>query len=82
MIRAEVITPWIGVGNNDNPNRPKLMNDYSLKKWEDVTEQPSANFPLTQNAYVILVECEESVLAEIKADDTYYVLWSEVINNV
>ena len=82
MIQAEIITPWTGDGAEGNFNRPKLADDYAITKWEDVTGQPSINFPLAQNAYVVLAVCEESVLAQIEADDTYYVLWSEVINDV
>ena len=83
MIRSEIITPWSGAGEDTyNAYRPRLCDDHAILKYEDATGQPASSLPLSQNTYVVLVECEESVLAEIEADDTYYVLWSEVIDNV
>ena len=80
MIKVEIITPWIGSGTDNDANRPQVGDDYSLLRWEDVTGQPSANLPLDINMYIILCECEDSVLSEIESDGIYQVLWSETIN--
>ena len=79
MKQAEIITPWVGIGLDDDPNRPRLGDDHLITKWEDVTGQQSISLPLDINIYVILIECEDSVLTEIESDNTYRVLWSETI---
>ena len=81
MTRVEIITPWIGTGTPEDSNRPKLGDYYDIKKWEDITGQPSANFPLAVSMYIILAECEASVLTQIETDADYQVLWSEEIVN-
>ena len=77
--RAEITTTWTGTGAQDDDNRPQLGDDYALRKWEDVTGQPSANLRPDPNLYVVRVECEEAVLDAIEADADYLVLWSEEI---
>ena len=79
MYRAEVATTWTGTGAEDDANRPKLGDDYALKKFEDCTGQPSENLRPDPNLYVVRVECEEAVLAEIEDSPDYLVLWSEEI---
>ena len=82
MIRAEIITPWAGSGAEQDPNRPRLFSDHVVSKWEDVTGQSSANIPPESNMYIVLAECEESVMAQIETDNAYQVLWSEEIFDV
>ena len=81
MIKAVIITPWIGNGTEENSNRPQVGDDYGISKWEDVTGQPSENLPLAENMYIVKLEAENAVLDAIEADDTYLVLWSEEIVN-
>ena len=79
MIQAEVITPWIFGGTEENPNRPQLADDHLITKWEDVTGQSAINFPLAKNTYILLVECEDAVIDEIEGNNDYFILWSETI---
>ena len=79
MWQCEIITPFVGTGAKDDPNRPKLGDDYTLRKWEDITGTPSASITPAPNLYAVLVECEEAVLSEIKGDNTYFVAWSQEI---
>ena len=77
MWTAEIATAWTGAGAENDPNRPALGDAYALKKWEDVTGQPSANLQPDPNLYVVRVECEASVLDAIEADGDYLVLIAE-----
>ena len=79
MWRAEVLTGWTGSGAEDDANRPRIGDAYALAKWQDVTGQPPANIAPDPNQYVVLVECEADVLADIEADGEYLVLWSEEV---
>lgn len=76
---AEIITPWIGVGGGDDPKRPRLADDYVLRRSTDVTHQPGENIVPTPNLYVVRAEMSDATLADIEADATYEVLWSEPI---
>ena len=77
MWLAEIATPWIGIGAEEDSNRPRVGDDYAIARWEDVTGQPSANLHPDPNLYIVLVRCEAAVLDAIEADDTYLVLWAE-----
>lgn len=76
---TEIITPWIGAGTPADPNRPQLAVDHAISKWEDVTGQPSANLQPAPNLLVVCAEMTDASLAAIEADQTYEVLWSEVL---
>lgn len=75
MKQFEVITPWIGTGAEENINRPKICDDYSIPKWSDVTGQQNPH-PTTPNGYTILAECADVVFTQIEGDSTYHILWS------
>ena len=77
MYQCEIITPFAGDGSEDNPNRPKLGDDYALRKWEDITGTPSASITPSPNLYAVLVECEEAVLGAIEKDNVYPVVWAQ-----
>ncbi len=77
---AEIITPWIGSGTSVDSNRPQLPSDHALIKFEDTTGQPSENLQPDPNLFVVLAEMTDAILADIEADSTYEVLWSEPIN--
>jgi hypothetical protein len=79
MTRAEIATPWTGTGTQDDPNRPQLADDYPLNGWSDVTGQSAENLQPDPNLFVVMVECEDSVLTQIEADPHYAVLWSEEV---
>lgn len=80
LYRAEILTPWVAAADDPSPmpsNHPKLADDYTFSKWEDVTGQPSANIMPDPNLYIILVEAEQAIIEAIDADPDYEVLWSE-----
>ena len=79
MYQIEVLTPWVGTGAEDAPNRPKIGDDYALAKWEDITGIPSASLHPDPNLNIIRAECEEAVLVAIEADSAYQVLTAEEI---
>lgn len=78
MIRAQVVTPWVGVGSEANPYRPKLADGFTLVSWRDVTGQPGANLMPSPNAFTIEITCSADTLAAIEAGG-YTVLWSESV---
>lgn len=72
----EVMTAWIGSGVEGDPNRPLIGNAYSLKRWEDITGQPSANIPTDPNQYVVKALALCTVLDDIELDERFTVLWA------
>ena len=79
MIRAQILTPWIGDGITA-PYRPALADVHPVESWSDVTGQDVEQLVPTVNAYVIEVICSEAQLAAIEADPNYCVITSEVID--
>ena len=76
---ADIITPYIGDGTEDNANRPQLGDDYTILRWSDITGTPSAQLIPSPNMYVLRAEVEEAVLDDIESDGVYLVLSSEEI---
>lgn len=79
MIKARVITPWIGKGEtlpSLDSYRPMLMDNFQVK-WVDVTRQPAINLSPDPNLYIIEVSAEAEVLDAIDEDDNYEILWRE-----
>ncbi len=81
MWEAEIITPWIGDGTEENSNRPQLGDDYTIKRWEDITGQPSENLHPDPSIYIVKVLVEAIILDVIEADSNYQVLWAEEVVN-
>ncbi|KKL83460.1 hypothetical protein LCGC14_1974480 [marine sediment metagenome] len=79
MWEAEIVTPWIGAGIDNDPNRPQLGDDYAIKRWEDTTGQLSANLHPDPSIYIVKVLVEAAVLDAIEADNNYQVLWAEEV---
>ena len=85
MNKITVLTPWIGDGFTDkgggdvDRRRPKVVDDYGIKTWSDITAQPAENLTPTPNAYVIHANVDDATLAAIDADSQYTVLTVEVI---
>jgi len=79
MYKLQIVTPWIGTGAEEDSNRPAIGDEYAIKKWEDVTGQPSANLHPEPNMYVVQAECEADVLKLIQVDAEYKIIWSEEI---
>ena len=81
MIRASVNTAWEGDGaSEDTAFSPTITTDHpDIVKYEDNTGQPSENLTPDPNMYTVLIECEETTLNAIIADNAYYLNWSEVI---
>lgn len=77
MMRARVLTPWVGSGTEADPYRPQLADAYGLRSYGDVTGQPAASLVPNPNLYTAEVVCTDTVLAQIDADPNYCVLWSE-----
>jgi len=50
---ADIITPFIGDGSEDNSNRPQLGDDYATIRWSDITGTPSAQLTPSPNMYVL-----------------------------
>ncbi len=95
MNKAEVITEWVAgiVGDDPVSNHPKIEDDYppvliggiptdGILSWEDITGQPAENLTPNPNMYTIRITCNDVTLALIEADANYYILSSEVIDEV
>lgn len=77
-MKAQVLTGWAGDGlTTATAYKPIITNDYTIRKYTDVTGQDSANLPPDPNLYIIEVEADESVITAIEADNNYQVLFSE-----
>lgn len=82
-IRFEILTSWVGDGTGGNANRPKLGDDHTLLKWEDITGQNAQGLPPDPNLYIVLAEATQVNYDVIIADLDYgegAVLWSEEID--
>lgn len=78
MIRAQVVTPWAGLGSEASPFRPQLADGHAVTSWRDVTGQPAQNLTPSPNAFTIEITCSEAVLVDIDTAG-YTILWSEPI---
>lgn len=86
FFRAAIVTPWSPPEEDprEGPHQawnPRLINEYTVRKFEDITGQAAENIPPSPNEYTILVECTEEVMSAIAADSDYDVLWSEDIGD-
>jgi hypothetical protein len=83
MIRARVITPWVGTGADSDPFRPKITNDISIVgSWSDVTGLPVTEIVPDPNMYVIELETDDATIDAIVAHKDYgvgVILWKETI---
>ena len=77
MNRAHVVTPWSGSGTDTARYQPQLAATYALVSWVDVTGQSAANIVPSPNLYTVEIVCSDAVLAQIAADATYSIVWSE-----
>lgn len=77
MKQAQVVGPWVGAGTADDPFRPQLADDYTLREWSDATGQAADTLPGDPNLFVVWAVMEDAVLVEIETDPAYQVLWSE-----
>lgn len=73
MKRAVIVTPWNG--------RHPSINDFYVLDWDDVTGQTSINIGVGLQAYTIEARVTEAVLANIKADTRFVVLWDVDAND-
>lgn len=76
MIRAQLVTAWVGTGVEGDPFRPAVIDSFAVRSWRDVTGQPSTNLIPEPNAFTVEVTCDEAALEAIVAAG-YVVLWSE-----
>ncbi len=79
MIRARVLTPWIGTGQHNDLYRPRLADDYALATCIDVTDQPIGNLPPGPNLFTVEIRCSQAVYDAVAADANYTILWSEPV---
>ncbi len=79
MIRARVLTTWIGTGQAGNPFRPRLADEYSVATCMDVTGQPAGKLIPNPNLFTVEITCSEAVYGAMAADANYTVLWSETV---
>lgn len=77
MMRAVVVTPYLGNGSAMDPYRPKVAEVYPLAEWGDVTGQARGGQGKEVNAYTIEALLDSPVLTALEADDGYVVWWSE-----
>ena len=80
MIRARILTTWIGTGSDADPRRPKIKDDYRPARMEDVTGQTASNLPPSPNLVTVEITVTDTVFNQILADPNYgpaAVLWQE-----
>jgi len=70
---AYVVTQWIGDGSYENPMMSELLGSYELKT-EDITRQEASQITPSPNAFTIRIECDQSTLDLIAADERFIVL--------
>ena len=79
-IIAQVLSPW--TVDAEGANVPTLFIDHMVadRSMMDVTGQPTTNLVPAPNMMVVEV-WEPLSIADIVGDSTYYVLWSEVVED-
>ena len=80
--RAEVLTAHIGTGVDGDIYRAAIAETFQCKPVIDTTAQPGASLLTDPNLYIVSIECDEAVLAEIEVHPDYgpaAILWSEEI---
>lgn len=78
MIRAQILTEWIGDGQSpETAFRPRFTDDYPSIKWMDATDRQFPNLPGLPTAIIIDAECNEVQLAEIESNPDYFVVSTE-----
>lgn len=76
--QAEILTPWEQVTEEGETSRwPLVTSEFAFARWSDITGQDSANIPPAPNLVSILAEADESVIAQVAADNRFYVVWEE-----
>lgn len=71
MKRARILSPWVGDGSRESPNRPAIADAFPLRSWSDVTGTPAEQLHPTPNLLVVEVTCEDAVLTQIRAHPEY-----------
>lgn len=82
MVRkqVEILTPWHEEVDDGTTSRwPLVTSEFALAKWQDITGQDAANLLPNPNVVSILAEADETIIAQIAADNRFYVLWEEYL---
>ncbi len=78
MIKAVVLTPWIGTGVSDgvitDPYRPQIADDYLDCSFENITGQPIEELYTNPNSFSVVIIAPPATFDLIDADPKYIVL--------
>lgn len=77
MKKAAVSTPWAGAGTLADPYHPRLLDEYAITSYSDVTVGAGNAMLPSPNLVVIEILCADATLTAIDGDQDYYVHWSE-----
>lgn len=75
MIELAILTPWLQM--NDATNVPLISMEYPLTRFEDVTDQPSAQIPPSPNVFVARILIDPARLDDLRNDSRFCILWQE-----
>ena len=78
MIRAQLVTAWVGSGTDSDPYRPSIADKFKLDSVTDVTSQAAEQLLPSPNAYTVEVTCDKAVLAQMDTDGVL-ILWAETV---
>lgn len=76
-ITAQVLSPYTGAGEIDDPYRPLLLDIWQIA-WVDATDAPPENIIPSVNLLAGNVICDAVTLSGIEADSRFLVIWSEI----
>jgi hypothetical protein len=72
MIRAVLLSPWVGDGLTlATARRPQFQDDFPGVAWVDVTGQAAPNLPTAPNLVGIEIRCDAATFAAIEAHPAY-----------
>jgi hypothetical protein len=78
--RAEILTPWQEYTEEGLTYRaPLVTSEFSTRKYTDITGQDALNLIPAPNLVSVLIEADETVIAQVDADIRFFVLWEEYI---
>lgn len=80
MMKATILSEWIGTGAKSDAFRPLIFDLYKFESASDVTGQDTSVIIPAVNANVIEAIMDDMTYAAIEADARFVVLSSEAWN--
>ncbi len=78
-MKAEILTPWgeqISPDGEVNYIAQLWLDHPNIRTFGDRTGQAPIVVHANPNLFIVWIDCDQTTLDAIEADQTYYVMWS------